>query len=267
MRIWLIIQGEKQGPFPIHDIISRIRLGELDATIHAWHDGMLAWKPLGEIESFRHEFESPQVDEESPPPLPHPMKQVAMTPMPPTQLWRRWAARMFDMVIWQSICFGFCAAVGWPLKEWILSGGFVVIAMPLWIPIEAFMLHWLSHTPGKYLLGLRITNHDGSRLNVKTAMIRSMRCFFMGMGAFYPIVMPFCQAFCWWFSRRHGIALWDLPQKLQVVHRPLAWWRWCVMLLLCLVISNMLASPAVPVMKEVLQIQMPNHPLLRYMEP
>jgi uncharacterized RDD family membrane protein YckC len=269
MRTWLIINGEKQGPFQIHDILTRIERCEVDASTHAWHEGMSEWKPLGEIESFRHEFfsmEDEDDDEETPPPLPGSHKQSAPTLRPGT-LWRRWTARMLDMIFWHSFSCGFCAMVGWPLKEWLLSEMYLVVAMPLWIPLEGVMLHFLGYTPGKLLLGLRVSTSDNSRLTLYTAMIRSLRCFFMGMGAFFPIVMPFCQAFSWWFARRQGMAIWDAPQKIQVSARPFAWWRCVLMALFGILVCNILSLPSLPVMREVISIQMPGHPLLKYMEP
>ncbi len=272
MRIWLIIHGEKQGPFPIHDIITRIYRSELDADTHAWHEGMSEWKPLGEIESFRHEFakmgEMDDDERETPPPLPQSMPhELPKGTLLPGILWRRWTARMLDMVFWHSFSCGFCAMVGWPLKEWLLSEMFLVVAMPLWIPLEGLMLHYLGATPGKFLLGLRVTTSDNSRLPLATATIRALRCFFMGMGAFFPIVMPFCHAFSWWFARRQGMAIWDAPQKLQVSSQLFPWWRCAIMALVGLFLCNLLSLPSVPVMKEVISIRMPNHPILKYMDP
>jgi uncharacterized RDD family membrane protein YckC len=270
MRIWLIINGEKQGPYPIHDIVSRIYRRELDASVHAWHEGMSEWKPLGEIDSFRHEFEATKEFGQSPPPLPQSLHQEPTHGLPtllPGALWRRWTARMLDMILWHSFSCGFCALVGWPLKEWLLSDLFLVVAMPLWIPLEGLMLHFLGYTPGKLLLGLRVTTSDNARLTLAAAMIRSMRCFFMGMAAFYPLLMPFCHAFSWWFARRQGMAIWDSPQKHQVPARSFPWWRCMLMTMLGLFLSNILSLPSYTVMKEVLSIRVPNHPLLQYMEP
>jgi uncharacterized RDD family membrane protein YckC len=209
-------------------------------------------------------------EETTPPPLPESIYQKAAQAQPlllPGSLWRRWTARMLDMLFWLSFSSGFCAMVGWPLKEWLLSDLFLVIAMPLWIPLEGLMLHFLGATPGKLLLGLRVSTSDNSRLPLATATIRALRCFFMGMGALYPIVIPFCHAFSWWFTRRQGMAIWDAPQKLQVSALPYSWWRCVLMACFGWFLCNLLALPSSRVMWEVISVRMPDHPMLKYMEP
>ncbi len=261
MRIWLIIDGTKQGPFTLQEILDRIHASELPATTYAWIEGMKEWKPIGEMENFRHEFEPRDEEEEA-----VEVRKTAPVTAPITAglLWRRWAARVFDFTVWQSLCFGVTAAWGMPLKEWIYAGVFLLYVMPVWIPIEALMLYYFSWTPGKALLGLRVSNGDGSSLSIGTALIRSLRTFLMGMGAAYPPMTFFCHCFGWWFTRKNGIAIWDNPQKIQVTSKPLKWWRWLILAMTWFFASNILAVPAVPVMIEIMQERMPNHPFLKY---
>ena len=62
MDIWIIRNGEKTGPFRDFEIRHKIEDGELSPTTPAWHDGLPAWQPLGEIDLFRREFDLPNLE-------------------------------------------------------------------------------------------------------------------------------------------------------------------------------------------------------------
>jgi hypothetical protein len=57
MDIWIIRNGEKTGPIHDYEVRHKIEDGQLEPTTPAWHEGLPAWMPLGEIDLFRREFQ------------------------------------------------------------------------------------------------------------------------------------------------------------------------------------------------------------------
>ena len=99
MDIWIIRNGEKAGPIHDYEARRKIEAGELTRDIPAWHEGLDAWRPLGEIPLFKDEFNwvhlgdlesAPLLDEEAPemlgdtrpPPLPPTMGAISLMMFP-----------------------------------------------------------------------------------------------------------------------------------------------------------------------------------------
>jgi hypothetical protein len=98
--------------------------------------------------------------------------------------------------------------------------------MIVWIMVESAMIHVWGATPGKWLLGLRVSRADGEALPVGLSLLRSIRVYLMGMGMSHPILLPLCHGFSWWFVRKHGSALWDGASGIRVSIRSISPWRW-----------------------------------------
>jgi len=61
MNVWLLIDGKKDGPHHDFEVRSMINNKDLEPETMAWHEGMGAWKPIGEISLFEDSF----IEEES----------------------------------------------------------------------------------------------------------------------------------------------------------------------------------------------------------
>jgi uncharacterized RDD family membrane protein YckC len=233
MRTWIIIEGEKTGPFDIAQVARRIEAGELKPETYGWIEGMKQWQPLRTIPQFAESCEKSAAE---PPPLPVDLTTQPVTTAIPilasslqerTQLLvRRFFARWFDFVLW--FCFYWCAIylAGADLKALITSFWFNYLMMIVWIILEAAMIHVWGATPGKALLGLRVQRLDSARMGLGGSVLRSIRVYLMGMGMTHPLLMPLCHGFSWWFVRKHGAALWDGAVGVRVTMRPLMTWRW-----------------------------------------
>jgi uncharacterized RDD family membrane protein YckC len=212
MEIWIIRDGEKTGPFHDFEVRRQIEAGQLAATTPAWHEGLAAWQPLGEIEIFRREFERASAPSETPeiPPLPEVSTAPPVAPPPPPPRYaRRFWARWFDLCLYSGL---------WWLAMWgasqnieaALTNTWVMFFHYLpWFVFEALMIHHWGTTPGKWLLGLRVTNLDQSRLDLAAATKRSARVLFTGIGFGWQLLSVFCQALSWFTARRLGTTLWD----------------------------------------------------------
>ncbi len=104
---------------------------------------------------------------------------------------RRFFARMLDLAVYRSLISAVLvlvfhvnlrgADVGVTLLQWF--GGIVLMLF-----IEPLFLSRLGTTPGKWLLGLGMTDPDGQRLTYEAAYERTSSLLFRGMGFGVPLI-------------------------------------------------------------------------------
>lgn len=80
------------------------------------------------------------------------------------------------------------------------------------------MLFLWGTTPGKMLLGMRVTKPDRSRLGFGEAFRRSVNVWFRGMGMYLGIVTVFTMVHAFNKLTRDGITTWDKHTGSVVVH-------------------------------------------------
>lgn len=211
MDIWLIQNGEKSGPIHDFEVRRKIENGELPATTPAWHEGLGTWRPLVEIELFRREFDKPAPATDKPDAPPESRQEKQGPPPLPDQphLVRRFWARWLDLYLFAGLWWLAMWAVGRDVglilqQPWIMLFRYVP-----WFVLEAFLLHRFGTTPGKWLLGIRVVNNDGSLLNLAESTRRSARVLFIGLGFGWNILSLICQFMSWFTTRRLGRPLWD----------------------------------------------------------
>jgi uncharacterized RDD family membrane protein YckC len=287
MDIWIIRDGEKVGPIQDYEIRRKIETGELTRDVMAWHEGLSTWRPLVEIPLFRDEFDwvhlgdlstAPPLDEEladlrqprpaGPPPLPG--AQV---------LGRRFWARWLDVHCYLAVWWLAMWAAGRDIEATLGNVLLLVAQLVPWVIAESIMIHRYGATPGKWLLGLRVANADGTPLSLAAATLRSFRILVIGIGFGWGPLALFCQAFSFVMVRRLGHPLWDHAggHRVRAVG-PLAAWRIISVILLLFVaiqlqmaviapyvIKN--ASETFPVLKETLEKNPPWHLPERHQDP
>lgn len=228
MAFWLILDGEKAGPFSEEQIRARISAGEVDGDQPAWEEGLAVWKPLGEFSRFRGAFPDPGAT-----PLPQPEASVQETtaairpPVVPGNAvpWRRFCARCFDSHLYSALWWiGFWAA-GQDLMALMHQPWALVLFLLPWMLLEAAAIHAFGATPGKAILGVGVFNADGSRLTVRQSLKRTLYVFVAGMGLFVGLLMPICMLISYFLVRRTGAALWDHVGGFRMRTAPLAPWR------------------------------------------
>lgn len=104
--------------------------------------------------------------------------------------WRRFFARALDMslygllldlVLILGLNFKIAGAGGgWDLFRTILTVGLMFAAEPV-------LLAKLGTTPGKWIMGLRVTGLEGGNLTYSQALERTTTMFWQGRGAYIPI--------------------------------------------------------------------------------
>mgnify|MGYP000029449989 CR=1 FL=1 len=210
MDIWIIQDGEKTGPIHDFEIRRRIEAGELPPTTPAWHEGLGMWTPLVEIGIFQREFDKP-APPETPASSPEPAPERVVPPPLPDQphLIRRFWARWLDLYLYAGVWWIAMWAAGRDIgmilqHQWIILFHYVP-----WFVLETFLLHRFGTTPGKWLLGIKVVNHDGSLLSLAEATRRCARVLFIGIGFGWGILALICQLMSLITTKRLGRPLWD----------------------------------------------------------
>ena len=214
MDVWIIRDGEKIGPIHDFEIRRKIETGELPATTPAWHDGLDAWKPLIEIDLFTREFELAA----SPQPPEAPPGQILPPPLPKkTAYGRRFWARWFDIYLYSGVWWLGMWAAGQDIQATLLNPWVMFLQCVPWFALEALLIHKFGTTPGKWLLGLHVTNNDGTELDLPAAIRRSLRVMLTGVGFGWGLLAVFCQALSLFAAKRLGAPLWDHSGGHQVI--------------------------------------------------
>jgi uncharacterized RDD family membrane protein YckC len=223
MDIWIILDGEKSGPVRDYEIRGRIESGELAADTPAWHEGLESWRPLGEISLFAREFERLKgLDAEpAPPSMPAPGDDRPSA-VPKPHLVRRFWARWFDLYLYSGVWWIALWAAGRDIGAVLQSPWTILLQYVPWFALEAILLHRFGTTPGKWLLGIKVLNDGGGRLNLAAATRRSVRVLFLGIGLGWGMVALVCQIMAFFTTRRLGRPLWDQAGGHRLAVDPLS---------------------------------------------
>jgi len=267
MHIWLIKDGEKHGPHPDYHIRQGIENGQYDADTPAWHEGLDGWTTLGEIDLFKSTLDEPAAPKSPPreksPHIPpsEPARAAgtaATTPSPEKlHLARRFWARMVDLQIHITICWLFLYVSNRDIGAVLVSPWLAVILLSSWIPIEAALIHFHGTTPGKWLLGIRVRNDDGTPLSGRQASWRAVRVLIAGLGLGLPVVMPLCLMISFWVTHRIRRSLWDHMGRHAVDFKPIRVSRYLVVVAVIFITSQLQVAVLAPHLEPLFQKQFP----------
>jgi uncharacterized RDD family membrane protein YckC len=240
MEIWIIRDGIKTGPFPDYEIRHRIESGAIDAGTMVWHEGLESWTPISEVPLYGQHIRSlaaaapgppvamgdrdPGVGEE--PTHAAGDDLIAATPLPYRpgfirRFWARWLdLHVYGAVWWLGLWFA-----GRDIGESMMNPWLIFTLYVPWFVLEAWLIHRFRVTPGKWLLGIRVLNEDGSNLTLRQAHWRSMRVLTIGIGLGFSFLAVFCQGLSLVTARRLGRPVWDHLGGHQVAGEPLKGWR------------------------------------------
>ncbi len=231
MEIWIIRDGEKVGPIHDFEVRHQIDDGVLLPETPAWHEGLAEWRPLGKIDLFAREFElveaqkaaEEELPEKLPAPRPHGARPPPVPELPaePRRYIRRFWARWLDLMLYSGFWWLGMWAAGQNIGAALANPWVMFFQYVPWFVAETFLIHHFGATPGKWLLGLKVVNLDGSALDMKAATRRSMRVLFTGIGFGWGLLAIFCQSLSLFTAKRLGTTLWDHVGGHQVLSAPL----------------------------------------------
>ena len=224
MEIFLVIDGQKAGPFTPYEVRDKLRSGKADPETKAWIKGMDEWTPLRDFAPLKNDVELRIADAGA--------EEIAISdeeraavmvaayerPRP----WVRYWARSIDMSFHMMMVALLLKLTGLaePNAVYPLGGNIAaILAIPAsWIFVEAALLMTFGTTPGKLILNIRLRRADGSLLDLGSALRRSTSVWFRGMGMGIPPLTILCLALSHLSLTARGRTQWDDAQDLELSH-------------------------------------------------
>ncbi len=218
MQIWIVVNGEQAGPFTPSEIRRGIENGSYDASTPAWQRGITQWTTLGALPSVADALPRAADPGEVPPVLNQtaPESDTLAALPAPVHPFRRFFARWCDLHLYLAAFWIAVWTSGRDVATALASPWVLLLLFIPWALIEAAFLHKTGTTPGKWLLGLSVTEPDGSRLSILAAWKRSMLVLFAGVGMGMAPISWICQALSLFAIWRHRRTLWDQAGKHRV---------------------------------------------------
>ncbi len=219
---WHYIKDNKtEGPVSIEELQALFSHGFITEKTKVWTNGLPGWVTASEIENMvpKKLASVPAINPETVPEYVNFIpegKQVR----PWIRLWARW----LDLYVF-SIILGFIVGVMSP-QSVELVGEYQILFAILFLMIfpffEAIMLSLWGTTVGKYAFNIRVTTSEGHKLAYESALRRSFRVWFTGLGLGIPVVMQIAMFVGYRQLRQNKISPWDANTHSQVLHRKIS---------------------------------------------
>lgn len=148
------------------------------------------------------------------PPTPRPDASVAQV-----RPWVRYWARNFDIYL-ACIVAGLTIGIINPhaLDEKGSEQLFGLAVIFTWVFIESLFLSTAGNTPGKWLFKTRIVPLSGTKLDYSTALSRSFKVWWRGLGIGFPLASLITLSVAHGKLTKNGVTSWDRDDGFTVVH-------------------------------------------------
>lgn len=184
---WWYYQDENKGPFTLEELKGLLREGKVSAQTYVWTASMANWQPLGDV---------PALQAAPPPPVPVLQKYVQNSALPSAGSWRRFFARITDLLI---IGMPLGAALAYGLASWSLDFAiwmqkpgasyiFGWLAFPLVLVVESLLYEFFGNSLGKYLFNVNVVDMMGRPLTFTAHLQRQVGVYWAGMGTGFPLL-------------------------------------------------------------------------------
>jgi uncharacterized RDD family membrane protein YckC len=226
----LSIAGERTGPHTQFRVIEQIREGRLKGDELVWRVGMADWQPLRtmpEFDGFWPVSEEMRLLAEA-------ARQKARAELDRPRPWLRFWARTLDR-FWYFLLLGFAFNLfGLTNPQWLLDNTFLrivvgVLALLLYVPIEAWLLTRFGYTPGRALLRIQVRRLDGALPHFSQALRRSFQVFVKGFAMGLPIIDFIAMLLSRLSLLQRGTTSWDEANETRVEHGEPEPWRYVVL--------------------------------------
>lgn len=138
--------------------------------------------------------------------------------------WRRYGARMFDLLL----C-SFLSARLLFLMPWWKLGGFA-LNLIIMLVVEPALLCLFATTPGKLIFGIRVTDREGKRLSYNDALERTWSVLWDGMALGIPLLELYFEYRALTDVEEGELLPWEEDTELTFADGKN--WRWALFLLL-----------------------------------
>lgn len=209
-----MIGEEKEGPVSHGELQSMLDRGEVDSSTKVWTQSQEDWLPISEVEHFNMTTldETPTIEVDRKVSYERETDKDYIRARP----WVRFWARMIDyslfIIILSFIIGYFNIGVGF------LSSYTGMVAIFLWVFVEAFLLATVGTTPGKWMLRVTVRDENHQKLSFAGALNRSFSVWWLGMGAGFPIISLVTMIVAAVKLNNTGMTSWDRRSELRVFH-------------------------------------------------
>ncbi|HNC85175.1 MAG TPA: RDD family protein [Nitrospira sp.] len=133
--------------------------------------------------------------------------------------WVRYWARMFDIYL-ACIVAGFAIGILNPdaFSEKGSDQLFGLAVIFAWVFIESLFLSTAGNTPGKWLFKTRIVPPNGGKLDFSTALSRSFKVWWRGLGIGFPLASLITLIVAHGNLTKNSVTTWDRDDGFTVVH-------------------------------------------------
>ena len=269
-KVWYVaVDGVPDGPHERESLEHLRATGKVEADTLVWREGMSGWAPY--VKSGLNAPLPPPVpppipvrpvDERAGTATDEVLIMVTpsrgkygfddvrggtpsgITPAPPEQAvdddgwqstepapWRRYFARMFDLVITGSLVWMVLGIVlaalstdsyqiffgpGGLANNTVLSA---ILTCVILAPIEALMLGYTGTTVGKWIFGIRITDRNGFAIGFSRAVQREASALLRGLGLGVPLISMVTMIVAYNTLTKNGSTTWDAAEPWVVTYR------------------------------------------------
>lgn len=257
MQFYLLIDGKKSGPFTAYALHGMVKDGSVTEETVAWHAGLDAWKPMGEVPALESYFKAPEIPKETEtdtkPESDIPYTAAAQaarrgTTAPVARIvhnvrpWRRAVARLVDTQL-----FYITVSLAQFKMGHIDNAHFYQPTMldllsiyAMWIVVESLLLSSIGTTPGKALLSLRIFTEEGEKLSFGRALKRSVLVWWRGFGIGFLPLQIFVGVLSYLNLTQSGTTVWDASVKTRVGHGTMQFPRIILLVLIFISLGHLL---------------------------
>lgn len=215
--------GLQHGPVTESEIQSLLENHRISHDTLVWSEGMEEWKPASTITIFQvSPYAAPSSD------LTSDVNWSGYTPSgSQVRPWVRYWARSADFLVF-CLVGGIIAMIIWPQLGETNDTLLGIILLLAYNFVEPMMLASLGTTPFKWLLCIRVRNHDDTKLSYLRGLHRTFSVWLRGQGLGVPLIALFTCISSYKRLTTDGITSWDSDGGFTVSHQTVSWWRWLV---------------------------------------
>jgi uncharacterized RDD family membrane protein YckC len=213
--VWFYMVGDdKEGPISHNELQGMLDKGDVDSSTRVWTQSQDEWLPISEVEHFNMTTldETPTIEIQKKGSYARETDEDYIRSRP----WVRFWARMIDyslFIIVLSIFIGyFSIGLG------VISSYTGMLAIFLWVFVEAFLLATVGTTPGKWFLRVSVRNENHQKLSFSGGLNRSFSVWWLGMGAGLPIISLITMIVAAVKLNSAGVTSWDRRSDLRISH-------------------------------------------------
>jgi hypothetical protein len=226
--VWFYRIGDvKEGPITHQELQQMLDTGKLDPSTKVWTESQNDWLALADVEQFNMATldEVPTIEVQNRGSYARETDQEDVRSRP----WVRFWARMIDyslFIIVLSIFIGY-----FNIGLGIISSYMGMLAIFLWVFVEALLLSTVGTTPGKWFLRVTVRDEFHQKLSFSGSLNRSFSVWWLGMGAGLPIVSLITMIVAAVKLSNTGMTSWDRRGTLRIFHNKIGIIRTLIVIL------------------------------------